>query len=54
MKLSSWVTELEPDPNKVKAIREMPEPTCVVDVHRLLGMANNLAKILFFRSSRKN
>ncbi len=35
-----------PDPGKVKAIMEMPEPNGVEGVRRLLGMANYLGKIL--------
>ena len=37
---------IEPDPNKVKAIQQLPQPTCVEDVRRLMGMANYLAKFL--------
>ena len=37
---------IEPDPNKVKAIQKLPQPTCVEDVRRLMGMANYLAKFL--------
>ncbi|KAL6490042.1 hypothetical protein MHYP_G00003870 [Metynnis hypsauchen] len=37
---------LEADPNKVRAILQMPEPTCVADVRRVMGMANYLAKFL--------
>ncbi|KAI4879198.1 hypothetical protein NFI96_009429 [Prochilodus magdalenae] len=36
----------EADPNKVRAILQMPEPTCVADVRRVMGMANYLAKFL--------
>ncbi len=35
-----------PDPGKVKAIMEMPEPNGVEGVRRLLGMANYLGKML--------
>ena len=34
------------DPNKVKAITEMPRPTDVIGVQRLLGMSQYLAKFL--------
>lgn len=37
---------IEPDPNKVKAIQQLPQPTCVEDVRRLMGMANYLAKFM--------
>jgi len=37
---------IEPDPGKVKAIMNMPEPKNVTDVRRLLGMANYLAKFI--------
>ncbi|KAL6461067.1 hypothetical protein MHYP_G00310330 [Metynnis hypsauchen] len=37
---------LEADPNKVRAILQMPEPTCVADVRRVMGMANYLAEFL--------
>lgn len=36
---------IEPDPNKVKAILQMPEPTCM-DMRRLMGMANYLSKFV--------
>ncbi len=36
----------KPDPGKVKAILDMPEPTCVADVRRVMGMANYLGKFL--------
>lgn len=38
--------DIEPDPNKVKAILQMPEPTSVYDLRRLMGMANCLAKFV--------
>lgn len=37
---------IEPDPNKVKAILQMPEPICMGDVRRLMGMANYLTKFV--------
>ncbi|RXN12418.1 Retrovirus-related Pol poly from transposon opus [Labeo rohita] len=37
---------IEPDPNNVKAILQMPEPTQVEDVRRLMGMANYLSKFM--------
>ena len=37
---------LRADPNKVKAITEMPRPTDVAGVQRLLGMSQYLAKFL--------
>ncbi|KAL0190869.1 hypothetical protein M9458_013567 [Cirrhinus mrigala] len=37
---------IEPDPNKVKAILQMPELTQVEDVRRLMGMANYLSKFV--------
>uniref|UniRef100_A0A3B3S0H0 ribonuclease H n=1 Tax=Paramormyrops kingsleyae TaxID=1676925 RepID=A0A3B3S0H0_9TELE len=39
-------TGIEPDPGKVKAIMDMPEPQNVADVRRLLGMANYLMKFI--------
>ena len=36
--------ELQPDPEKVKAIREMPTPTDKQSIQRLLGMTNYLQK----------
>lgn len=36
----------EPDPNKVKAVLQMPEPTCIEDVRCLMGMANYLSKFV--------
>lgn len=35
---------LQPDPEKVKAIREMPAPTDKQSIQRLLGMTNCLQK----------
>lgn len=37
---------IEPDPNKVRAIMEMPDPENVADVRRLLSLANYLAKFI--------
>ena len=37
---------LKPDPNKVKAILEMPTPTEEQSLQRLLGMFTYLAKFL--------
>ena len=37
---------LRPDPDKVKAINEMPTPSCKQDVHRLLGMINYLGQFI--------
>lgn len=37
---------MTPDPGKVKAIMEMPEPTGVEGVRRVMGMANYLSKFL--------
>ena len=37
---------LKPDPNKVKAILEMPTPDCVKSLQRLLGMITYLSKFL--------
>ncbi|KAK7930380.1 hypothetical protein WMY93_006775 [Mugilogobius chulae] len=37
---------IEADPNKVKAIQQLPRPQCVEDVRRLMGMANYLAKFM--------
>jgi len=36
---------LQPDPEKVKAIREMPTPTDQQSIQRLLGMTNYLQKV---------
>lgn len=35
---------IKPDPEKVKAITEMKEPTSATEVRRFLGMANQLSK----------
>ena len=35
---------IRPDPDKVKAILSMPEPTNVSDVRRVLGIVNHLSK----------
>ena len=35
---------IRPDPDKVKAILSMPEPTDVSEVRRVLGMVNHLSK----------
>ena len=37
---------MTPDPGKIRAIMEMPEPTGVEDVRRVMGMANYLGKFL--------
>ena len=37
---------LKPDPCKVEAIEQMPDPTDVHSLHRFLGMVNYLAKFL--------
>ena len=37
---------VKPDPNKVAAIRNMPEPKTPQDVRRFLGKANYLSKFL--------
>ncbi len=37
---------IAPDPNKVRAIMAMPEPSCVADVRRVMGMANYLGKFV--------
>ena len=37
---------LSPDPAKVKAIHEMPTPTCKQDAQRLLGMVNYLGQFI--------
>ena len=37
---------LKPDPEKVEAVRQMPEPTDVLGVQRLNGFINYLAKFL--------
>ena len=42
---------LKPDPDKIKAIREMPAPTDKAGVQRFLGMVNYLAKFLPDKSS---
>ena len=42
---------VRPDPHKVKAILEMPEPTNVADIRRVMGMANYLGKFLPHLSS---
>lgn len=40
---SDWIA---PDPSKVRAIQEMPEPSCVANVRWLMGMANYLGKFV--------
>ena len=37
---------LSPDPKKIKAIEEWPEPTCVRDVQALLGLLNYYRKFI--------
>ena len=37
---------LRPDPQKIKAIREMPTPSSVPEVRRVVGMVNNLSQFL--------
>lgn len=37
---------LKPDPDKVKAILEMPNPSDVVAVKRFIGFVNYLSKFL--------
>ena len=37
---------VQPDPNKVKAIFEMPDPTCKEDIQRMLGVANFVGKFI--------
>ena len=37
---------LKPDPDKVKAVEEMPQPTCRQEVLTLLGFVNYLSKFL--------
>ena len=37
---------LKPDPNKVKAMREMPEPKSKEDIRRFLGCIHYLAKFI--------
>ena len=37
---------LQPDSNKIKAIREMPTPTAVSEVRRVIGMVNYLSPFL--------
>lgn len=37
---------LKPDPDKVKALEQMPSPTCKQQVLSLLGFANYLFKFL--------
>ena len=43
---------LQVDPEKVKAIREMPTPTCKQDVQRFLGMTNYLARYIEHHSDK--
>ena len=43
---------LQVDPEKVKAIHEMPTPTCKQDVQRLIGMTNYLARYIEHRSDK--
>ena len=35
---------IEPDPEKIRAVCEMSEPTNITEVRRLLGMVNHLGK----------
>ena len=37
-------TGIQPDPDKVKAIQKMKEPTSTTEVRRFLGMANQMSK----------
>ena len=37
-------TGVSPDPSKIKAISEMPEPTNITELRRFLGMTNQLSK----------
>ena len=37
---------LKPDPEKMKAVKEMPKPTCKKEVLSLLGFVNYLAKFM--------
>lgn len=37
---------LKPDPEKVKAVEQMPQPTCKQEVLRLLGFVNYISKFL--------
>ena len=37
---------LSPDPDKVKAIHDIPTPTCKQDAQRLLGMVNYLGQFI--------
>lgn len=37
---------IAPDPSKVRAIMDIPEPSCVADVRRVMGMANYLGKFV--------
>ena len=37
---------LEPDPDKVKAVKEMPEPTTKQELKSLLGFVNYLSKFI--------
>ena len=38
--------DLKPDPDKVKAVKNMPKPTCKQEALSLLGFINYLAKFL--------
>ena len=40
---------LNPHPGKIKAVLEMPKPTDVAGVHRLMGFDNYLNKFLSHR-----
>jgi hypothetical protein len=37
---------IRPDPEKIKAVHSMPDPTNVSELRRFLGMANHLAKFI--------
>ena len=37
---------LKPDPDKVKAVEQMPQPTCKQEVLRFLGFVNYISKFL--------
>ena len=43
---------LQVDPEKVKAIREIPTPTCKQDVKGFLGMTNYLARYIEHHSDK--
>ena len=43
---------VHPNPEKVEAIKSMPEPTSVADVRQFMGMVNQLSKFILYLADR--